>query len=130
MSKKKELCPHCGASMMINKYTLNVTLLNALSKLARNPGKMARECGFDQSEYSVYTKLKYWGFITQLDDGIWLVTNKGREFLTGTLSAPREVQYFRDEIVGFSSDTTTAFQILPTEESKQKYREYMEPYYE
>lgn len=130
MSKKKELCPHCGASMMINKYTLNLTLLRALIKLARNPGKSTRECGFNTSEYSVYTKLKFWEFIVQLEDGIWIVTKRGQEFLTGMLSVPKEVRYFRDEIVDFSSETTTAIQILPTEESKQKYREYMEPYYE
>lgn len=126
MKKKKELCPHCGASMMVNKYTFNMTLLRALAKMARNPGKKFVEMGMSKSEYANAAKLKFWGFISKQEDGLWLVTNDGYSFLRGEIKAPKEISYFRNRIVD-TKGMTDVNGILPTEESKQKYREWMEP---
>lgn len=127
-SKHKELCPNCGASMMINKYSMNKTLLRSLIKITRNPGKTAKEINFTKSEYSVYTKLKWWGFIEQLEDGLWRVTQAGKDFLSGKTLASKEVGYFRNKLVYASEEKISVWQIVPTDESKQKYREMMVPY--
>lgn len=124
--KRKELCEHCGASMMVNKYSLNKTLLKALFKMARNPNKKAREMGFDKSEYAVYTKLKFWNFIERLADSEWVVTDLGWRFLRGEVKAPKEITYFRNEVKE-KIGSIFAADIFPTEESKQKYREAMIP---
>lgn len=112
--------------MMINYYSLNLTLLRALAKIARRPGIPARECGMTKGEYANYTKLKYWQFIRKLEDGIWIVTSDGKEFLKGNLRVAKKLGYFRDKVVE-REGITTSRDILPNEESKQKYREMMEP---
>jgi hypothetical protein len=122
----KELCHNCGASMMVNKYTMNLTLLRALYKMAKNPGKKARDIGLTKVEYSVYTKLKFWDLITRRDDGLWVLLVGGQEFLKNSTAVPKEISYFRNKIVGRSLEMVYARDILPTEESKQKYREMME----
>lgn len=121
----KELCPHCGASMMANTYTMNRTLLRALAKMLAKPGP-ARDTGMTKSEYSVYTKLKFWGFIARIEDGEWFVTGAGRDFLAGLMPAAKEITYFRNKLVG-TTGSAFVWDILPTEESKQKYRELMRP---
>lgn len=120
---KKELCAHCGASMMINSYSMNRTLVRALSRLVLKPGR-ARDSGMSKSEYSVYTKLKFWGFIRRLEDGLWDVTDAGRDFLRGKIPAHKEIFYFRDRLVETKGEVYVG-EVLPTEESKQKYREMM-----
>lgn len=110
---------------MSNKYTMNKTLLRALAKLAKNPRKKASQIGLTKSEYSVYTKLKFWGFIERMDDGFWIVTTSGHDFLNGKSRVVKEITYFRNRIVE-SSGFVTVDTILDSVESKQKYREYME----
>ena len=126
MKNKKERCPHCDASMMTNKYTLNTTLLGALSKMQRAGNRKIQEMEMTKSEYANYTKLKYWGFITRLDDGIWRVTENGYKFLLGERNAPREVVYFRDKVLE-EVGNISVWDIVKTRESKQKYRDLMEP---
>lgn len=125
---EKELCVHCGASMMMNKYTLNKTLLRSLVKIAMNPGKPARECSMNKSEFANYTKLKYWGLIQKLEDGLWTITPTGTLFLRGDLDLYEQVVYFRDKAVRYDGKFVNAFSIVGSEESKQKYREMMESY--
>lgn len=125
--EKKKLCVHCGASMMVNSYSLNKTLLRALIKMARRPGKPARDLNFTKSEYSVYTKLKFWGFIYQLDDGLWALDPSALKFLNGHLRVPKEFTYFRDKVLA-ARGSTNVWEIIPTDESRQKYREMMKEF--
>lgn len=124
----KVLCEHCGASMMENKYTLNMALVRALAKLKANPNKLIREIGLTKVEYSVHSKLKYWGFTTKLEDGNWIIMDTGIKFLSGKLKVPREITYFRNRLMRTSGEFVSVWDVLPTEESKQKYREMMSPH--
>lgn len=123
----KELCQHCGASMMKNFYTFNKTLLRALAKVARNPGQPIRDVGLTKSEYANVSKLKFWGFLVKADDGLWTVTELGLAFLRGQVAADKEIAYFRNEVVE-RQGKVFVWDIISTEESKQKYREFMQPY--
>lgn len=123
----KKLCPHCGASMMKNSYTMNKTLIRALVKLVRDPGKPIKDLGMSKGEYANVSKLKYWGFAFKSEDGIWWATSLGKMFLSGKYKAAKTVEYFRDEVVSQEGECDV-WNIMPTEESKQKYRELMTPY--
>lgn len=115
--------------MMINRYTVNKALVQALYKLSKNPGKSAGELRLSRVEYSVYTKLKWWDLIVPTgEDGVWRVTDKGRRFLSGKEAVPRQIGYFRNKLCETSVETLTIFQVFPTEESRQKYRELMSVY--
>ena len=111
--------------MMSNKYTLNKTLLRCLAKMYKNKGKKARDMGMTKSEFANYTKLKFWGFIDKLDDGLWVVKNSGIDFLHNRIRTAKEITYFRNKVVE-SEGLVRADEILDSAESKQKYREYME----
>lgn len=125
-SKKKLPCPHCGASMAMNYYSLNKTLLRALIKLVRDGGM-----SMTHIEKSVYTKLKYWRFIRQITttdgDKKWLVTDLGKQFLAGKTSAPKELTYFRDNVVEMTGEIFV-WQIVSEPESRQKYVDMMRPF--
>lgn len=127
MINAKETCHHCGASMMMNSYSMNKTLARALAKIAINPGKLIRECGLSRGEYANCTKLKFWGFIEKNFDGNWSVTDLGKSFLRGEVSAFKNIKYFRNRIVE-SEGQIFIQEILKNPESKQKYREMMEPF--
>lgn len=122
---KKDIpkCPTCGARMSTNDYVFNITLVRALSKLAKYPGQKARGI-MDKSEYSVYTKLKFWEMITREEDGLWYISGKGLAFLMGDIPAAKKITYFRDKIVQ-TEGMIYVDQIFKTEESKQKYRDWV-----
>lgn len=112
---------------MENKYTMNKTLVRSMIKMARAPGKSFQEMGLTKVEYSVITKLKYWDFVVRMDDGLWLLTDRAKSFLAGRVQAPKEIVYFRNRLVR-SNGACKVWEVMPTEESKQKYREMMEPH--
>lgn len=122
----KEHCDKCGASMMVNKYTMNRVLVRCMEKLAKMPGQPIREIGLNKSEYSVISKLKHWGFASKTEDGVWHLTDDGKLFMQGRLKTYKEISYFRDKIVATAGECAI-FDVFPSEESKQKYREMMEP---
>ncbi len=78
-----------------------------------------------KSEYAVFTKMKHWGLITKLEDGLWVITDHGLNFLKNVIRIPKEIEYFRDKVIRESDKKIAAVEILRTVESKQKYREMM-----
>lgn len=112
--------------MMVNWYAMNKALVRALQKLALNPGKSIRDIGMTRVEYSVYTKLKWWDLIqVEQLDGFWDVTPLGWQFLAGRIRVPKKIAYFRNQLVEQSEEKILISEIVPSEESKQKYREMM-----
>lgn len=109
---------------MANRYTMNKTLLRSLWKLATHPNQPVKNIGMTKSEYSVYTKLKHWELIQRLEDGLWVLTPKGKQFLKNEIAVPKFITYFRDKLVE-TDGSTFALDIFDEEESKQKYRELM-----
>lgn len=91
----------------------------------KNKGKKARDMGMTKSEFANYTKLKFWGFIKKLDDGLWIVNESGIDFLHNKIRVAKEITYFRNRVIK-SDGFVKADEILDSPESKQKYREYME----
>lgn len=130
-NKLKKVCEHCGASMMINFYTVNKTMVNALKKLHANPGVKVKNIGFTNSEYAIYSKLRHWGLIFELageEEGYWAVTKLGGDFLRGNARIPYKIGYFRNKLVEESPDTVSIVEVYSTPESKRKYREMMKEY--
>jgi hypothetical protein len=129
MKVKKKLCDHCGASMIVNYYAMNKALIGALHKIAVKPGGgKACEFGFSRVEYSVYTKLKWWGLITPYgdDEGCWMITPNGTEFLAGEIRVPKKVGYFRNRLVESTIDEEIYIdQVKGGSESRRKYVEQM-----
>lgn len=110
--------------MMINRYSMNKALVGALFKLHRRPHVKAGDIGFTKVEYSVYTKLKFWDLIkSEFEDGLWSVTPHGRAFLFGKVKVPKTIGYFRNRLEEQSDDMVSIFEVFPTEESRQKYRD-------
>lgn len=129
---EKEFCQHCGASMMANKYVMNITLVRALAKLFGIKG-LESETSFrdimDKSQFANYTKLKYWQMIVRVDDAHWQITSTGEKFLRGEIPCAKEIEYFRDEVVS-SSGSVYVFDIFKEDESKQKYRDWQRRHFD
>lgn len=126
MGQVKKRCPHCDASMMVNYYSMNLTLLRALAKLIKHEGKPLKDMGLRKSEYANISKLKFWGFAVKHEDGMWTPTAEGKQFASGHTATDHQIGYFRNKVVERSGKIRVN-EILKTEESKQKYREWMEP---
>lgn len=123
----KDLCYHCGASMMKNHYSFNRVILRALVKLFRSQGIKSKDLNLTKSEYANFTKLKHWGLIWKQEDGLWFCTKKAEDFLSGKIKIPKEIYYFRNKVIE-EIGHVGVYEIIPTEESKQKYREMMRSY--
>lgn len=126
---RKELCDHCGASMMENEYTMNRVLVRAMIKMLRKPGVPIRQLEMTKSEYAVVSKLKHWGLAHKAEDGVWVLSETGKSWLSGKGKIPRAIRYFRNKLTHQSPEMISVYEVMPTEESKQRYREMMTPYF-
>jgi hypothetical protein len=125
---KKETCFHCGASMMENEYQMNRVLVRAMVKMAQRPGIPIRDLNLTKSEYSVISKLKHWNLAMKSEDGVWWLTEFGKSWLKGYERVPKLIRYFRNCLTFESEERILVWEVMPTEESKQKYRDMMVPY--
>lgn len=127
MKKKKELCQHCGASMMMNAAILSKHALRCLVKAARHQGAWeTKQLNLTKTEYPNVTKLKYWGFIRAVGRKRWEVTTQGLAFLRGETSAPSRIMYFRDRVIRRDPDIHV-WDIVDETESREKYIAMMTP---
>jgi hypothetical protein len=128
MKKTKTYCQHCGASMMMNYATMAIYIVRTLAKLVSNPGKSVREIGLSKVEYANVSKLKHFGLVYKSEeDGFWIPTEDGKRFLRGEVAVPRKIGYFRNQR-RYSEGHIYVHEVLPSPESKQKYRDMMTPF--
>lgn len=99
----KKLCPHCGASMMEYKHSINVGLIAGLVRLHRH-GKPVnlKHLNLTRNQWDNFQKLRYWDLVTPTADpdgskkgGTWRLTMKGASFVMGKIAVPRSVWTYR-----------------------------------
>lgn len=124
---KKELCHHCGASMMMNCAALSMHALRCLAKAAQHSEPFqTKDLRLTKTEYPNVTKLKYWGFIRRVGKKHWQITDDGLDFLRGKTMQPSKIWYFRDKIVR-TDGFINVWDIVEEQESREKYIELMRP---
>jgi hypothetical protein len=63
-----------------------------------------------------YTKFKHWGFLQAhapvSSDGLWRITEDGRQFVCGQLKTTRALTILHDTVIAVSADLTDIWQAL------------------
>jgi hypothetical protein len=68
----------------------------------------------------VHGKLRHWGLLEQKpnddpkkhDSGIWRITDKGRQFVEGTILVPKKVLMYNERFLGFDGEDISIRQAL------------------
>jgi len=107
-------CPLCGGSTRRQKHSMSKVLINGLKEFAQildARGETEDKLSLAQlsrSAWDNFQKLKHWGLVRKKNpkgkSGIWILTEKGRDFLSGDISVPRIVTTFHDIVVEESPD--------------------------
>ena len=94
--------------MVEYKHGLSKALVRVLSKIAvqfqdTKPHQF-KEMELNYNEASNFQKLKYWQLIEKIGDaegkgGLWRMTEKGMEFVTGKTSCPKFAWTYRGDVV-------------------------------
>lgn len=112
---KIEYCQHCGAKMVAYKHTINKgmagSLLRAYSVVRPGTQIKVSSLGLTHNQQANWQKLRYWGLIDfcynengTRDDGWWVVTEKGMEFVEGKISIPKNVKTYRKDVTWQSEE--------------------------
>ena len=109
-------CPCCGQYVKVYKRKLNVNMVNFLASLVKTyqytqDWVSYRKCKFRGRDYSYLT---CWGLAFTGRDvsgkrrttGLWKPTQKGIDFVQGTIKVPTHVFLLDNEVQGFSSSLT------------------------
>lgn len=138
--KDKKHCPNCGAGMVIQKYTANLTNAILLLKCAEvvrdelrkgiknftesnlvHVPSLVHTKGATEAVTKSATQCSYLNFIKQPKDkkgsGFYVVTNWGWKILRGE-EVPDWVKVFRGEIIERSEQTTTLAKMFRTHVDK------------
>jgi hypothetical protein len=121
-----ERCPHCNASLRKYWHSLTPGLVKVLVKCYAyasehdNLFKM-RDLKLDHSEYGNFQKLRFHALIAKKkQDGekverVWLITQRGADFLKGMIQIPDKVQTFRNKVVDHSPELVTVRDVMKSE---------------
>lgn len=96
------LCPTCGRLVKLYSRKLNAGMVKVLRQLYTRgecdpvPSRELDARGGD------YAKLVLFGLVNTDENGLWSITQQGRDFLDGYGVAPSKVFIFMDELVGVS----------------------------
>lgn len=131
MNRGKKVCEHCGASMQEYRHSLNLGLLEGLLRLykAAKPVNL-RDLLLTRSQWDNFQKLRYWDLVQKHREGgiekggIWEITERGRDFVLGRVTVPRQVRTYRGERVGFEGDQVAASEIHDVFQGFKKAPEY------
>lgn len=139
-------CPACGRVVKIYKYTMNSGMAFALITMYKltqaNPNEnyfhvqkdFAEKFGTNANALH-YSLMKWWGFMLPQPNtdpdrkgtGYWCLTEKGKRFVLGQLSTPRQVHIYDNKCVGYSEEHTNIHQAL---QDKFDFKELMGQYFE
>lgn len=101
----KETCPYCCQSIMKHKHSLSLAMVNTLKKSLPIPFHLQKDLNLTKNEYNNFQKLKYFKLVSRTEkSGYWILTDKGKRFLDGSMSVPKWVQTFNNKLVGYSDN--------------------------
>ena len=94
------LCPVCGSLIKVYTRKLNKGMVRVLRQLHC----MARPVKSSDlnARGGDYAKLPHFGLVSLDENGLWSITQAGRDFLDGFGASPSYVAIFMDELVGVS----------------------------
>lgn len=125
--KEKQYCPHCGASMNEHRHTISKALINGLRKLhAQRRRTNLKLLGLTRNEWDNFQKLRYWGLVYQVEvdgkrqNGVWWLTQKGANFLSGAVAIPKHVWTYRGERVRYEGKVVFVGDVETTTYRKRK----------
>ena len=100
MSRKVEVCECCGQKIVEYKHKLNKTLLSALWKLyyAKDQKGSLKELDLTHNEFANFQKLQYFGLVRKDRGSVWVMTDKGEDFVNRYGKAPSAV-YTKNGVV-------------------------------
>ena len=108
MTSRSELCPHCGAKMVLYPHSLSRTLIRVLYIVvtrAKDGLFTVKGSGMNRNQAGNLQKLRYWDFISRADldgiGGVWHVTPKAVEFLSGNKPEFKKVWTYRGDVMSF-----------------------------
>jgi len=109
MATKAEVCPHCGAKMVLYPHSLSLSLIRVLYIVVREADSdglfTVKGSGMNRNQAGNLQKLRYWGFISRADlDGIggaWHVCKGTVEFLKGEVPMRKKVWTWRGDVDSF-----------------------------
>jgi len=135
-------CPCCGQFARRYRRKLNVGIARWLIALVRlhaadlewvhiawiaavvggeaPASALRRRIGASPIGSGDYAKARYWGLIedrpsdsdAKKDSGFWCITDKGRDFVKGTIRLPERVVIYNNECEGFDGDDISIYDAL------------------
>lgn len=103
---KARHCPHCGAPMKEYSHPLTAGLCAILRRVWDVGGGPIHfsELGLTYNQCSNLQKLRYFGLLAKADhrnskSGVWVLTGRGRWFMTGKFKIPKNAISYRGQLV-------------------------------
>lgn len=105
--KDKSHCANCTANMKAFWHKIGPGNVGSLIKAIefvyssnKNSFHPLRDLCLEPIEYTNFQKLRFHGLIAQVkgEEGHWLITTRGGQFLRGEISIPSEVKTFRNKV--------------------------------
>jgi hypothetical protein len=119
--KNIEYCECCGAKLMARWERLSPLLVRCLVSLyirvhekGLNNVSISKELHLSKTEYNNFQKLRFHAMIAHVKDhpGNWLITKRGAQFLSGTISVPLKVKIFRNHIQEHSHEMVSLTDVI------------------
>ena len=109
-------CPCCGQFVKKYKRKLNSGMARTLTQIFKdNPDRYVdvkeflRSKGYKNSHD--WTLLKHWGILTVREDGMYKITQMGRNFLSG-FPTHSHIYMYNNKMMGFGEGQTTISEAL------------------
>lgn len=108
-----KICPLCKQKIVQYKHCLNKTLINNLSKLYQSGGQSRLDVmKLSHSEFTNFQKLRYFGLAyNDKNTNEWILTRKGKAFLSGQENVSKFVITENANVVEFSEEKVFISQI-------------------
>lgn len=133
----KEVCQHCGQSIMQHKHGLSRSLCDILMIIAqKHTAGVAfhpvRDVNLDKFQYTNFQKLRYFGLIVKVKDdekraaGFWALTGLAAAFLRGK-AIPKWKKTFNNRVVEASEELIRLEEVIGSFELPEQWAEKAEP---
>ena len=122
-----EFCPQCGSTLKKRRESVTPLILDNLVKMreavfrkGENNIMPSKELDLTKSQYNNFQKLRYHALIAKVinnniwEEGHWLITHRGAEFLNGRMRIPKSVWIYKNKIVAKSEDMIGVEDVLNT----------------
>ena len=94
-------CPNCNQKVMVYRRSIRVDMLAALAKAAESAESFkVSDFDFNKGVNADFTKMKFWGLISDMGHNTWKVSGLAYEFLAGKIQIPKYVYIYNDKNQG------------------------------